>query len=202
MAQRPTPTTMRSTRSKRSSLTRLWSIRLAVAVAAGLLFGAAGGVVGVNTLEPGRPAQPDSLQLMLDSIASGVPAARTATPGAPAVPAAQTVPAALDSVSSPLVTPVGPANPPSDAASSASSDITVPNLAGVEEGAARVALTGAGFVIGSTEFRASRSPTGTVLTTLPTAGAFVKRGTPISLVLSDGRAPVDSVLAPHGEPAS
>ena len=199
MAQRPMPTTKRSTRSKRSSLTRLWSIRLAVAVAAGLLFGAAGGVVGVNTLEPGRPAQPDSLQLMLDSIASGVPAARPATSVAPAVPAA---PAALDSVSSPVVTPARPAIPAADAASSASSDITVPNLAGVEEGAARVALTGAGFVIGSTEFRASRSPTGTVLTTLPTAGAFVKRGTPISLVLSDGRAPVDSLLAPHNEPTS
>lgn len=162
-------------RSGRASLSRRWTIRIGVAIAAGLLFGAAGGVMGVNTLEPGRPAQPDSLQLMLDSIASGK--TQAANDSLDAASTRTTPDAVVDS-----------ALTPADA-------IVVPDLIGVEEGAARTSLATAGFVVGTTEFRPSKSPAGTVLTTLPAAGASVARGTSVALVLSDGRPPVDS-LAP------
>ena len=162
-------------RSTRASLTRVWGIRLGITLAAGLLVGAAVGVVGVNTLEPGRPQQADSLQIMLDSITRGespVTAKDAETPEAePAVPAPE-VPSAIDST------------------------VTIPDLVGIEEGAARKLLAESGLVIGASEFRESKSPLGTVLSTLPAFGTAVKRGTTVNLVLSDGRTPPDSLLVP------
>lgn len=166
-------------RNRRASLRRLWLIRLGSALAAGLAIGATIGVVGVNTIEPGRPQQADSLQIMLDSIAQG-----------------QTPAGALDTAAA----DVAPGAPAADSTlPGADSSIVVPDLVGVEEGAARTALADAGFAVGGTEFRASRSPTGTVLATSPAFGTAVARGTTVSLILSDGRAPADSVT-PHEYP--
>jgi len=151
----------------------VWLIRLGAALGAGLAIGAAIGVVGVNTIEPGRPQQADSLQIMLDSIARG-----------------QTPATARDTADADDAADDAAAN---TKAPSADSTIVVPDLVGVEEGAARTALADAGFMVGGTEFRSSRSPTGTVLATQPVSGAAVARGTTVSLILSDGRAPADSV---------
>lgn len=172
-------------RNPRASLTRVWLIRLGVALGAGLLAGATIGVVGVNTLEPGRPQQADSLQIMLDSIAKGQTPAAARDSGGDAGASA----AAGDAAAT---------TPQADTTKPASdSTATVPDVVGVEEGAARTALLAAGLTIGGTEFRASTSPAGTVLSTLPVFGASVRRGTSIALVLSDGRAPADTLVSAH-----
>jgi hypothetical protein len=71
MASATPPGSKRST-SKRASFTRLWGIRLGIVLAIGFIAGATAGVVGVNTLEPGRPSEPDSLAVLLDSISKGM----------------------------------------------------------------------------------------------------------------------------------
>lgn len=162
-------------RSTRASLTRVWGIRLGIALAVGLIAGATAGIVGVNTLEPGRPQQADSLQLMIDSITSGK------SPVA---------------VKESVILQTERAVPAADSALANDNPVTIPDLVGVEEGAARKALTDSGLVVGASEFRESKSPLGTVLSTLPVFGASVKRGTSVNLILSDGRAPADSLLAP------
>ncbi len=167
-------------RSTRASLTRVWGIRLGIALAAGLVAGATVGIVGVNTLEPGRPQQADSLQLMLDSIAKGQ------SPVA---------------VKERVVTEVQPAAPTVDSAPSNNETVSIPDLVGVEEGMARKVLTDSGLAVGASEFRESKSPLGTVLSTVPASGTAVKRGTPVNLILSDGRAPADSLSAPGFSPS-
>ena len=156
--------------SLRGSLTRAWLVRLGVALGLGLVIGAGVGVTGVNILEPGQPAGADSLQMVLDSITRG------ATP----------IPAPRDSA---------PVSPPQAAAPDTviAETVSVPDLVGVDEGGARSALEDVGLTVAGTEFRASRSPAGTVLATVPVFGSAVSRGTAVTLVLSDGRAPVDSL---------
>ena len=166
-------------RSKRASLARLWGIRFGVVLAAGLAVGAAGGVVAVNTLEPGRPSEPDSLQLLLDSIARGTAPASATTNSVNGRPAAEA--------------PTGP--PPLDTVVPQENEVNVPDLIGLEEGLARVSLHSADLTVGPIEFRASASPIGTVLATVPVFGTSVQRRTPVTLVLSDGRTPVDTSLA-------
>ena len=167
-------------RSLHASLARLWSIRFAVVIAAGLAVGAAAGVVGVNTLEPGRPSEPDSLQLLLDSIAKGTaPVSTSSRSGNGATDAA-----------------AGDGDePPPDTAATVSNEVNVPDLIGLEEGIARVSLHSADLTVGPVEFRPSASPIGTVLATVPVFGTAVARRSAITLVLSDGRPPVDTSLA-------
>ena len=64
-----------------------WMLRAAIGLVLGLGIGAAAGVFVVDTLEPGNPGQPDSLQVLLDSVArSQPPAAPTKRDTAPPVP--------------------------------------------------------------------------------------------------------------------
>ena len=77
------PRAQKKSASRRASLTRVWLIRLGIAVGVGLMIGAGAGVATVNTLEPGHAAQPDSLQLMLDSIARGTVPVQKAGAAAP-----------------------------------------------------------------------------------------------------------------------
>jgi hypothetical protein len=132
--------------------------------------------VGVNTLEPGRPSEPDSLQLLLDSIARGTAAAGTSPRSANS---------AAGSAS----------EPPPDTAVAATNEVNVPDLIGLEEGIARVSLHSADLTVGPVEFQPSASPIGTVLATVPVFGTAVARRSAITLVLSDGRPPVDTSLA-------
>lgn len=164
---------MSAARSAKGSVLRTWSIRLGIALALGLAIGAGAGVFTVNKLEPARPGAVDSLQLMLDSIAA-----------APAAPV-------------PTATPVADSAPPTPAG------VTVPTVVDLDEGAARNAIVTAGLQVGEVRFAASTKAAGTVLATEPAAGTVVNAGTPVVLILSDGRAPTDTgtfVSRSHSDP--
>jgi hypothetical protein len=143
---------------------RRWGARALLAVTVGGALGAGAGVLTVNRLEPGRGTGVDSLAVMLDSIARGN------------VPAADTTPSSGVVDSAPATATTPPA-----------ALVSVPVLEGLEEGAARNALLDAGLAVGEIEFRASPRPAGTVLASVPAAGAQVAPAAPITLILSDGR---------------
>lgn len=171
--------TTKSTKAKkpRGPVTmRTWLIRLGVAVLAGLAIGAAGGVVTVNTLEPGRAGSVDSVQLMLDSLAGGAQAKADPIDSAIAAAEAQQAQQAQQ-----------------DAEADAAGLLTVPSLLDLEEGEARNTIVDAGLQVGEVQFQSSPKPAGTVLGTFPVSGARVNRGASITLVLSDGRPPADTL---------
>ncbi|MBL0937455.1 MAG: PASTA domain-containing protein [Gemmatimonadaceae bacterium] len=165
---------MATTKKKTSrTVARTWLIRLGIALGVGLLVGASAGVVTVNSLEPGRPNSVDSLQVMLDSIAGGrLPKQANADPIDSAIAAAE-----------------------ADAQREANDTtlITVPSLLDLEEGDARNTIFDAGLQVGEVQFQSSPKPAGIVLATFPVSGARVVARTAITLVLSDGRPPVDTM---------
>lgn len=148
---------------------RTWLVRGGIALVLGLAIGAGTGVFTVNTLEPGRANGVDSLQVMLDSISREGTKADTAPPAA-AAPA--TEPVQTTQVDS----------------------IPVPSLVELEEGAARNAIRDAGLQVGEVIFQANLKPAGTVLSSTPAVGTFVARGSAVSLTLSDGRPPTDTLF--------
>lgn len=159
-----------------------WFGRAAIAVVLGLAIGAGGGVFGVNTLEPGRPEQPDSLQLSLDSATASM---------LPNVKDPLTARRELDSV----------AQAEADAVQRMADSMTreqtvggvpVPELVGMDEGSARAVIASVGFSMGSVETRPSRLSAGTVIASSPAGHALAAPGTPISLTVSNGRTPPDS----------
>ena len=178
-----TETVRRTPRPPRGTVTgRTWLIRGLVAIVAGAAIGIAAGVTGVNRMEPGRPGQPESLQLMLDSLrrlgADDDPITqRRAADSADAAHRAQRV---ADSISL--------ANDP-DAP-------IVPDVVRMEEGVARQAIEDAGLTVGNVVFRPDSTTAGIVLATTPRTGRKVRFGTAVDLVLSDGRTvPPDSLDA-------
>jgi hypothetical protein len=150
------------------STLRTWLIRGGIAVLVGLAIGAGTGVFTVNTLEPGRGNGVDSLQVMLDSISRGI----KADSAPPAAEAPATEPVQTTQVDS----------------------IPVPSLAELEEGAARNAIRDAGLQVGEVIFQANLKPAGTVISSAPAVGTFVARGSAVSLTLSDGRPPTDTLF--------
>jgi hypothetical protein len=159
--------------SKTSTVGRRWRVRLLAAIALGVVLGGIIGVVGVRTLEPGRPGDPDSLQMLLDSIAKAKAAAELP------VVAPQ---AAVDTT---------PDEPPPPVVIAA-----VPALTDFEEGEARELLEDLGFTVGTILFRSSSKATGTVLSTFPVAGERIVLPATVNLILSDGRGPRDSLDTP------
>lgn len=160
-----------------------WLARASIAVVVGLTIGAGSGVFAVNTLEPGRPEQPDSTQLMLDSAtASGLPNAKDRL----------TIRRELDSAAQAELD----RNVDSLAIEAAASGVAVPELVGMDEGSARAVIASVGFSMGAVQTRPSRLPAGTVLSTAPAGHAFAAPGSPIALVLSNGRIPPDSPPPP------
>ncbi len=142
--------------------------------------------MGVNRLDPGRPGQPDSLQLMIDNQqrrddAESPLALRRAADSADAARRAQR---AADSIAI--------ANDPTAP--------VVPSLVGLEEGEARDAIEDADLVVGSVIFRADNAVTGTVLESKPPAGRKLRRGTPVDLVLSDGRVTLPDTMSSDSLP--
>lgn len=171
--------------ARKPATNRTWLIRGAVAIAAGLVIGATSGVVGVKRFEPGRPGQPDSLQLMLDSLKSLQDAGDPLTQrrAADSADADQRAQHRADSTAL--------ANDPNAP--------VVPVVINLEEGAARTAIEAAGLTVGAVEFRASTVAAGVVLSSNPIAGQKARAGSAINLVLSDGRTPPVSTdtLADH-----
>ncbi|WP_353268536.1 PASTA domain-containing protein [Gemmatimonas sp.] len=158
--------------------TRLWLKRAVVALIAGVSIGAGAGVATVSRLEPGRGTGVDSLAVMLDSIAKG----RIPEPSAAERTAERQ--RVADSVKNAAPVEV------------ADELIAIPSLADLEEGAARNALIDAGLQVGEVQFQPSPKPAGTVLSTIPAAGAKVAPETPVTLVLSDGRTGTDTLSRP------
>ncbi|MCE2899626.1 MAG: PASTA domain-containing protein [Gemmatimonas sp.] len=157
---------------------RRWLGRALVAVVLGLAIGGAGGVFSVQKLEPGPGTGVDSLQVMLDSIATGRIAKTAAAPPASPEPVATEAPrVAADSAATPAEPTL----------------VLVPAVVDLEEGTARTAILDAGLQVGEVQFQASAKPAGTVLATSPVSGARVPTLTAVSLVLSDGRPPADVV---------
>ncbi len=177
----------RTPRGPMAKSTRTWLIRGAIAAVAGLILGGAGGVVTVRTLEPGRANAVDSVQAVLDSIARGTIPEPTA--------AERDVEAKRQADSASQATPVG------DSAANDDVLLPVPDVVGLEEGPAREKLLEAGLLVGDVQFRASSSPAGMVLATTPPAGSLLAASGTVTLVISDGRSPADTLFTPQLHPA-
>lgn len=165
-----TRTSSRQRASTGGAVYRLWGLRALVAIAVGVALGAAGGVMTVNKLEPGRADSVDSLAVMLDSISKGNIPTPTASSG--------TAPAAA---------------PASDTQPTNETLVVVPSVIDLEEGAARNAILDNGLQVGEVQFRPSAKPAGIVLATFPMSGARVMTRSAVTLVLSDGRDPADTL---------
>ncbi len=150
----------------------------------GLLIGATGGIVGVRALEPGRPEQPDSLQLMLDSIANG-----TASKSAAAVRNDERSARRASDSADAENRPQRIADSVAAARAAAAEALPVPDVIGLEEGLARTRVVESGHVVGTVQFEDSRTAAGIVLRTVPAAGESVAPGESITLILSNGRTP-------------
>lgn len=177
----------RTPRGPSAKSTRTWLIRGTIAAVAGLLLGGAGGVVTVRTLEPGRANAVDSVQAVLDSIAGGTIPEPTA--------AERDVEARRQADSASLAKQVA------DSAANAEVPVPVPDVVGLEEGSAREKLLEAGLLVGDVQFRASSSPAGIVLATTPPAGSLLAASGTVTLVISDGRSPADTLFTPQLHPA-
>lgn len=165
---------------KKSSPRRTWLVRISVAIVAGLGIGAAAGVATVNKLDPGRAGQPDSLQVMLDSLAKRSNDPKSLRRAADSLDAANRAQRVADSSAL--------ANDP-DAP-------TVPAVLNLEEGAARDSIEAAGLTVGDVSFQHSTSPLGHVIATSPAVGQKARAKSAVKLVLSDGRPPTDTTTSP------
>lgn len=169
-------------KTKTSSTGKVWLGRALIAIVAGFGVGMLTGVVGVNKLEPGTPGQTDSLALVQETArqfeeANDPIRIRRAADSAAA---AERMQRAADSTRV--------ANDPNSP--------EVPNVVGLEEGAAREALELAGLEVGSIRFEGSSAAAGIVLSTSPKSKLKVRMRTPVDMVLSDGRPPDDTIPSP------
>ncbi len=166
---------MSAAKTRTATSMKTWLVRASIAIVVGLSIGAGGGVVAVRTLEPGRPEAPDSLQLMLDSLAKG------------------TVPGLSDSRATRRATDSSAAAERerryTDSITTARLPTTVPDVIGLEEGVARTRIAEARLAVGVVQLEDSRTAAGTVLRTDPIAGETLKANASVSLVLSSGRMP-------------
>ena len=177
----------RATRGPMSKTTRTWLVRAAVAALAGVIIGGAGGVVTVRKLEPGRPNAVDSVQAVIDSIARGTIPEPTAVQ--------------RDVESKRQADSASQVQQSADSAAKADVLLPVPDVVGLEEGPARDKLLEAGLLVGDVQFRASSSAAGIVLATTPPAGSQLAASGAVSLVISDGRPPADTLSTPQRHPA-
>lgn len=168
-----------------------WFVRALVTIVVGGVLGAAGGVVGVRTLEPGKPQQGDSLQLMLDSLDKGTTSkadARSSQRAADSLSAQQRIQRVIDSVEQVRRLAAQPPAPV-DSPVVRPDAVTVPIVVGLEEGKARQRLVDAHLVVGTVDFEASTAPMGTVLRTVPAVGEAIRLNGTVALYLSNGRPP-------------
>ncbi len=101
-------------------------------------------------------------------------------------PAATAIGGAIGGISA-----VPPDNPPTPV------QVTVPNLAGLSQGAASTALQNAGLTVGTVTLQTSTTvPAGDVIRQDPAAGAPVAPGTSVNLVVSSGPPTAPPVIVP------
>lgn len=189
---------------------------MGIALAAGLVLGAAAGVKVVDRFDPGRPGGIDSLRIMsgvaskavdtqldddLDRARAG---SRNAAPGRASETSGNAANEADADTAADSVANIASdadsaeqATQPVVAAMDSTTDrithqIAIPILVNLQEGDARSALRRAGFEIGEVKFRSSALPAGTVLATEPAAGSLRDPGSTVNLILSDGRREADS----------
>ena len=167
---------MMATKSRGPATLKTWALRAAIVVAVGVAIGATGGVVAVRTFEPGRSGQPDSLQMMLDSIAKGTPAAKLSD--------ARNARRATDSSAA-----ADRQQRYTDSLENANLPTSVPDVVGLEEGAARTRIAESRLVVGLVQLEDSRTAAGTVIRTQPAAGETLKPNASVALVLSNGKIP-------------
>lgn len=151
-------------RRKSVATRRTWIIRAAISVGVGLVLGFASGATAVRVLQPAATAGADAV--VADT-------SRKARRGPNAAATEET--------------------PPATEAAPSTNGILVPKLVGLEEGAARDAITRAGFTVGTVMFKSSAAPAGTVLSTFPMPGESVPLPATVNLILSDGRPRPDSL---------
>jgi len=163
-------------KSKAPATLKTWALRAAIVIVVGVAIGATGGVVAVRTFEPGRGSQPDSLQMMLDSIARGTPAAKLSD--------ARDARRATDSSAA-----AERQQRYTDSIENAKLPATVPDVVGLEEGAARARIAESRLVVGVVQLEDSRTAAGTVIRTEPVAGETLGANASVSLVLSNGKIP-------------
>ena len=168
---------------------KTWLVRATIVIVVGLAIGATGGVVAVRTSEPGRANQPDSLRVMLDSIAKGTPTtkdsdARTARRATDSSAAAEREQRFVDSVEN------------------AKLPATVPDVIGLEEGVARTRIAEARLLVGVVQLEDSRTAAGTVIRTQPAAGEALKANASVDFVLSNGRIPPDNAAHFASQPVA
>ncbi len=88
--------------------------------------------------------------------------------------------------------PDNPPSPPTPA------PVTVPDLAGLSQGAASAALQSAGLAVGAVTRQSSATvPAGTVIGQNPAAGASVASGSAVNLVVSSGPPTAPPVIVPN-----
>lgn len=122
---------------------------------------AIGGAIGVRVVQTLEPGIPGQVDSLTLSPVPRVPAAGAS--GAPAV----------------------------DSAATEAPSVAIPDVIGLEEGAARDAVERAGLTVGVVLFRPDLATAGTVVMTFPVPGERVVLPATVNLVLSDGRPPVD-----------
>ena len=173
---RAQPKKAKPKRSARDANPGVWILRALVVLVLGSAVGAGGGVFVVNRLEPGRGTGVDSLQVMLDSISRGRIPGKTAK----VTPPPEIIP--YDTLTGTMAPAVD-----------TTAEAAIPEVSGMEEGAARDAIRAAGFRIATVEFRASDQPAGTVLQTIPAGGLKAPRAQQLTLILSDGKLLTDTL---------
>lgn len=150
-----------------------WLVRGAIGLALGTLVGFGVGAAAVRVLQP--------------PVVTSDNAANDATKKPRRGPAQANASAAQndnDDSNAPAAEPV---------AREAQAGTPVPKLVGLEEGDARLAISGAGLTVGSVTFRSSAARAGTVLSSSPAFGENVVPASAVNLTLSDGKPRPDSL---------
>jgi hypothetical protein len=171
-------TASRARRASGRTTSSTWLVRGGVALLTGSLVGFALGAAAVHFTQPPVATTADSV-----------------TADTSRKPRRGTGPSA-DGASGTSSAP----DAPIDAAPRVADGPQVPQLVGLEEGDARLAITRAGFTIGSVLFKSSAAPAGTVLSSFPVPGESVKLPATVNIILSDGRPHADSLGPPATPP--
>jgi hypothetical protein len=153
-------------RRKSNATARTWALRAVLAILLGVGVGFATGASAVHWLQP--PPNTDADTTAVDT----TPRKGTRAPTA----------ANANNES---------AQP--DPAPSSVNGTVVPRVVGLQEGDARLAITKAGFTVGTVLFQSSNETAGTVLSSFPVPGEAVPLPATVNLILSDGRPRADSV---------